>query len=237
MLVEINRYIRCMVLRSEHSARVCCCLPEKQEYNLKTTYVYACMPCTAMAECEWTILRLLWLGGEQLVPGPRCPLICAPQTVKWDLNGVETQGKSHDLVREFLAKQVLQLLAIITAPMLSIYFLGSLFLWLTSRSTVRMKHRAVHWIYKHTSTYHCKNLHLIKTFSTHYLARSLIFLKQVLVWKLYFNRLPIQLHFCGVSQRGHIGEFLENPLKSFELHWKQVKCFPLFHENKIFKAL
>lgn len=40
---------------------------------------------------------------------------------------METQGKSHDSVMEFLAKQ-LQLLTMIAALMLSFQFLGSLLL-------------------------------------------------------------------------------------------------------------
>lgn len=79
---------------------------EEQEWCETTTFVYSCMLCTTVNECEWTILRLLWLGGEQLVPGPPCPFICASWSVKWDLNGVKTQGKSHDSAREFLAKQL-----------------------------------------------------------------------------------------------------------------------------------
>lgn len=43
---------------------------------------------------------------------------------------METQGKSHDSVMEFLAKQ-LQLLTIIAALMLSFQFLESLLLWQT----------------------------------------------------------------------------------------------------------
>lgn len=43
---------------------------------------------------------------------------------------METQGKSHDSVMEFLAKQ-LQLLTIIAALMLSFQFLESLLLWPT----------------------------------------------------------------------------------------------------------
>lgn len=78
----------------------------EQERCNTTTFVYSCTLCTTASEYEWTILRLLWLGGEQLVPGPHCPLICAPWSVKRDLNGVKTEGKSHDSVWEFLAKQL-----------------------------------------------------------------------------------------------------------------------------------
>lgn len=51
---------------------------------------------------------------------------------------METQGKSHDSVMEFLAKQ-LQLLTMIAALMLSFQFLGSLLLWLTFGLEARLK--------------------------------------------------------------------------------------------------
>lgn len=50
---------------------------------------------------------------------------------------METQGKSHDSVMEFLAKQ--QLLTMIAALMLSFQFLGSLLLWLTFGLKARLK--------------------------------------------------------------------------------------------------
>lgn len=40
---------------------------------VSNSFVCLCALCTTVNKCECTILRVLWLGGEQLLPGLQCP--------------------------------------------------------------------------------------------------------------------------------------------------------------------
>lgn len=60
----------CQKMAWRHAVHPC----EEQGACKTKTFVCSCMLCTTVNKYEWTILRLLWLRREQLVPGPHCPL-------------------------------------------------------------------------------------------------------------------------------------------------------------------